>query len=298
MAGLGYALSVLIGVSLGFFGGGGSILTVPLMAYVFGLDAKVAIASSLLVVGGASASAAAQHWRAGNVDARTAALFGTAGMTGAYAGGRVSAFFDGSLLLLMFAVMMGVTAVAMWRGRRVPPESAVQRDPRRLLVQGLAVGSFTGLIGAGGGFLIVPALALWAGLPMPRAVGTSLVIIVMNCASGFAGYASHVDVPWPLVGLVTAAAIGGSFFGSGLARRVNPASLRRAFAAFVLAMAALILVREVDRWASDALAALPRTGPQLVFAALMLAAGLAAGRASRSLGGGRGEPDYEGGAGI
>jgi len=298
MAGLGYALSILIGVSLGFFGGGGSILTVPLMAYVFGLEAKVAIASSLLVVGAASASAAAQHWRAGNVDARAVLLFGAAGMVGAYAGGRLATFFDGSLLLLMFALMMAITAVAMWRGRRAPPESAVQRAPGRLAAQGLAVGFFTGLIGAGGGFLIVPALALWAGLPMPRAVGTSLAIIVMNTAAGFAGYAAHVAVPWRLVGLVTLAAIAGSFAGAAFAKRVNPAALRRAFAGFVLAMAAVILVREVDRWASDALAALPRTGPQLVFALLILGAGIIAGRASRSLEGARGEPDYEGGAGI
>jgi uncharacterized membrane protein YfcA len=174
----------------------------------------------------------------------------------------------------------------------------VQRAPQRLVVQGLAVGAFTGLIGAGGGFLIVPALALWAGLPMARAVGTSLVVIVMNCASGFAGYASHVTVPWLLVALVTVAAIAGSFLGAAFARRLNPAALRRAFAGFVLAMAVVILVREVDRWASDALAALPRTGPQLIFAVLMLAAGIAAGRASRSLGGARGEPEYEGGSGI
>ncbi len=298
MATLGTALSVLIGIALGFFGGGGSILTVPLLAYVFGLEAKIAIASSLVVVGAASASAAAQHWRAGNVDLRTAGSFGAAGMTGAYAGGRVATFLDGALLLLLFAVMMAITAVAMWRGRRAPPESAVQRAPARLVVQGLAVGTFTGLIGAGGGFLIVPALALWAGLPMQRAVGTSLVIIVMNCTAGFAGYASHVVVPWPLVAVVTLAAIAGSFLGSGFAKRVNPASLRRAFAGFVLAMAVLILAREVDQWASDALAALPRTGPQLVFAALLLAAGIAAGRATRSLAGGQGETDYEGGAGI
>jgi hypothetical protein len=195
--------------------------------------------------------------------------------------------------------MMGVTAVAMWRGRRAPPEGAVQRAPLRLVAQGLAVGSFTGLIGAGGGFLIVPALALWAGLPMQRAVGTSLVIIVLNCASGFAGYAAHVSVPGQLVALVSVAAIAGSFVGSAFAKRVNPASLRRAFAGFVLAMAVLILAREVDQWLSDALEALPHTGPQLVFAALMLAAGIAAGRASRSLGGAaHGEPDYEGGTGI
>jgi hypothetical protein len=298
VAALGYALSALVGIALGFFGGGGSILTVPLMAYVFGLEPKVAIASSLLVVGAASASAAAQHWRAGNVDARTALLFGAAGMTGAYAGGRAATFLDGSLLLLMFAVMMAITAVAMWRGRRAPSEGAVHRAPLRLVAQGLAVGLFTGLIGAGGGFLIVPALALWAGLPMRRAVGTSLAIIVMNAAAGFAGYASHVAVPWRLVGFVALVAIAGSFAGAMLAHRVNPASLRRAFAGFVLAMAALILAREVDRWASDALAALPRTGPQLLFAALMLGLGLGAGRASRGLTGAYTEPDYEGGAGI
>jgi hypothetical protein len=294
----GIALSTLIGVSLGFFGGGGSILTVPLMAYVFGLDPKVAIASSLLVVGAASVSAAAQHWRAGNVDGRTALVFGLAGMSGAYGGGRIATFLDGSLLLLMFAVMMAITAVAMWRGRRAPAAEAVQRAPGRLVAQGLAVGLFTGLIGAGGGFLIVPALALWAGLPMGRAVGTSLAVIVMNCVAGFAGYASHVSVPWALVAVVTAAAIAGSFAGAALARRVNPASLRRAFAGFVLAMAAVILVREVHVWASDALAALPRTGPQIVFALLLLAAGVAAGRASHSLSGSRGEPDWEGGGGI
>ncbi len=298
MAAFGFALSVAVGVALGFFGGGGSILTVPLMAYVFGLDAKVAIASSLVVVGGASLAAAAQHWRAGNVDVRTALLFGAAGMSGAYAGGRIATFLDGSLLLLMFAVMMAITAVAMWRGRRAPNESEVRRAPARLLAQGLAVGVFTGLIGAGGGFLIVPALALWAGLPMRRAVGTSLAIIVMNTSAGFAGYASHLEVPWRLVWLVTLAAVAGSFIGSALARRVNPASLRRAFALFVLAMAALILVREVDRWAADALAALPRTGPQLGFALVMLGLGLGAGRASRGMSGAPAEPDNEGGAGI
>ena len=115
---LGLALSLLIGVSLGFFGGGGSILTVPLLVYVFGLDPKTAIASSLLVVGIASMSGALHHWRAGNVDLRTGLVFGAAGMTGAYVGGRVGAFIDGTLLLLLFASMMVLTAVAMWQGRR------------------------------------------------------------------------------------------------------------------------------------------------------------------------------------
>jgi uncharacterized membrane protein YfcA len=298
VAALGYALSVLVGVSLGFFGGGGSILTVPLLAYVFGLAPKVAIASSLVVVGVASFAAAVQHARAGNVDGRAALLFGAGGITGAYLGGRVATLLDDALLLLMFAVMMAITALAMWRGRRTPAAGDVRRAPARLVAQGLAVGTFTGLVGAGGGFLIVPALALWGGLPMPRAVGTSLAIIVLNAAAGFAGYASHVSVPWALVAFVAAAAVAGSFAGAALARRTNPAALRRGFAGFVLAMAALILAREADRWASGALAALPRTAPQLAFAALMLALGVAAGRASRGLRGPRAVDDYEGGAGI
>lgn len=279
---LGLALSLLIGVSLGFFGGGGSILTVPLLVYVFDLDPKVAIASSLLVVGAASTFGSFHHWRAGNVDFRTGLLFGAAGMTGAYIGGRVGAFLDGTLLLLLFAAMMMLTAVAMWQGRRGRSAGApAKRSTPRLLLQGLAVGSFTGLVGAGGGFLIVPALALWAGLSMRAAVGTSLFIIVLNTLAGFLGYVSHVDINYLLVGEVTVMAIGGSFLGSHLANRIDPASLRRAFAVFVAVMAVFILVREADVWITTAEAALPSSVPQIIFALIMLGVGIAAGRATR-----------------
>jgi uncharacterized membrane protein YfcA len=279
---LGYVLSLLIGVSLGFFGGGGSILTVPLLVYVFGLDPKTAIASSLLVVGTASTSGAIHHWRAGNVNLRTGLLFGAAGMTGAYIGGRVGAYLDGTLLLLLFACMMVLTSVAMWQGRRArSPGPATQGATVRLVLQGLAVGSFTGLVGAGGGFLIVPALTLWAGLSMHVAVGTSLLVIVLNTMAGFLGYLNHVQVDFKLIGAVSVIAIAGSFVGSALATKINPASLRRAFAVFVLAMAAFILVREVDVWIKTAQEALPGTTPQIVFAVLMLAVGIAAGRVTR-----------------
>jgi uncharacterized membrane protein YfcA len=283
---LGLALSVLIGVSLGFFGGGGSILTVPLLVYVFGLDPKTAIASSLLIVGAASTTGVIQRWRKGNVDLRTGLLFGCAGMLGAYLGGRASAFIDGALLLLLFASMMALTAFAMWRGRGEAQSAAPElHSTPRLLAQGLAVGSFTGLVGAGGGFLIVPALALWAGLAMPVAIGTSLLVIVMNCLAGFSGYASHVAVDAHLVGAVMACAIAGSFLGSHLAHRVDPASLRRSFAAFVGVMAAFILVREAHVWIDSAREALPSSAPQLVFALVMLGIGIAAGRVSRRAGG-------------
>ncbi len=279
---VGLALAVLIGVSLGFFGGGGSILTVPLLVYVFGLDPKVAIASSLLVVGAASVTGAFQHWRAGHVDLRTGLWFGAAGMAGAYVGGRAGAYVDGTLLLLLFAAMMVLTATAMWRGRRPssqPPPS--EQATGRLVAQGFGVGLFTGLVGAGGGFLIVPALTLWAGLPMPTAVGTSLLIILLKSLAGFSGYAAHVQVDYALVAAVTAAAIAGSFAGSHLAHRVDPASLRRGFAGFVGAMAVFILVREAEVWLETARDALPVTAPQILFALLVLATGVTIGRATR-----------------
>jgi uncharacterized membrane protein YfcA len=282
MSALGLALSVLIGVSLGFFGGGGSILTVPLLVYVFGLEPKPAIAASLLIVALASISGAAQHARAGNVRLRTALVFGAAGMAGAYLGGRGAAWIDGRVLLLLFAGMMLVTSVAMWRGRRAATAPDAGRHAALMLAaQGLAVGVFTGLVGAGGGFLIVPALALWAGLPMPAAIGTSLVVIVFNSVAGFVGYASHVVVDPGLVAAVAGCAIVGSFAGARLAHAVDPASLRRAFAGFVLVMAAGILVREGSLVAAAAGAALPGTLPQLIFVLLMLGVGILLGRASR-----------------
>jgi uncharacterized membrane protein YfcA len=286
MSPIGLALSVLIGLSLGFFGGGGSILTVPLLVYVFGCGPKEAIASSLLIVAVASVSAALQHWRAGNLRVRIALVFGTTGMVGAYVGGRIGALLDGGVLLLLFAAMMILTALAMWRGRRAAARGSDNRVvPGKLVVQGLAVGSFTGLVGAGGGFLIVPALVLWAALPMPAAVGTSLMVIVLNCLAGFSGYAFHVTVDYALVAAVSACAVAGSLLGSRLAHVVDPAALRKSFAGFILVMGVLILGREGRLVVQTAAAALPATLPQLFFAVVMLAIGIFAGRVSRGAGG-------------
>jgi len=305
MSPVGLALALAIGVSLGFFGGGGSILTVPLFVYVFGLEPKDAIASSLLVVAIASMIGAAQHARAGNVRMREGLVFGMAGMVGAFLGGRVSAFIDGGVLLLLFASMMTVTALAMWRGRRAAPPGAAEphdgvdlASSGRLAAQGLVVGSFTGLIGAGGGFLIVPALALWARLPMPAAIGTSLTIIVMQSFAGFAGHAGHANVDVALVGSVTAIAIVGTVVGAMIARATDPARLRRAFAGFVLAMAVFILVREGTLVVQTAGEALPQTVPQLVFATIMLGLGLFTGRSTRRAEQAVWDLDFEQGEGI
>ena len=179
MIALTIALAVLVGVTLGLLGGGGSILTVPLLAYVAGMDAKQAIATSLLVVGVTSAVGAVSHARAGHVQWRAGLVFGAAGMAGAYAGGLLARFIPGTVLLIGFAAMMIAAAIAMLRGRK-NTGTGDQPDALpviKIVLEGLVVGLVTGLVGAGGGFLVVPALALLGGLPMPIAVGTSLVVM-------------------------------------------------------------------------------------------------------------------------
>nr|WP_240945456.1 sulfite exporter TauE/SafE family protein [Rhodococcus sp. HNM0569] len=236
---------MLVGVSLGLLGGGGSILTIPLLAYVAGMAVDDAIATSLLVVGVTSVVGAVSHARAGRVRWRTGLLFGLAGTIGALAGGLVSRVVPDTVLLLAFAVMMIATAVGMLRGRRTATRRSVPSTATILLL-GVAVGLITGLVGAGGGFLVVPALALLGGLPMPVAVGTSLVVIAMNTFAGFAGHLSAVSIDWPLAGAVTAAAVAGALVGGRLTARVDSDALRKGFGWFVLAMASVVLAQELS----------------------------------------------------
>lgn len=258
MIALTVVLAVFVGIALGLLGGGGSILTVPLLAYVTGMEAKQAIATSLLVVGSTSAIAAISHARAGRVQWRTGLIFGVAGMAGAYGGGLLARFIPGTLLLIGFAVMMIATAIAMLRGREdseVAPADPNHRIPvPKVVTEGLVVGLVTGLVGAGGGFLVVPALALLGGLPMPVAVGTSLVVIAMKSFAGFAGYLSSVTIDWTVAAMVTAAAVVGALAGARLTALVNPDSLRKAFGWFVLVMSSVILVEEVHPAAGIAMA--------------------------------------------
>ncbi|MFD0333095.1 sulfite exporter TauE/SafE family protein [Streptomyces erythrogriseus] len=218
----------------------------PLLVYVAGMDAKEAIATSLFVVGVTSAVGMVSHARGGRVRWRTGVLFGAAGMAGAYTGGLVGGHIPDVVLLIAFAVMMIVTAAAMLRGRRnVDPDRAPERLPvGRVLLDGAAVGLATGLVGAGGGFLVVPALALLGGLPMPVAVGTSLLVIAMKSAAGFAGYLSSVQIDWTLTLAVTGFAVVGSFVGARLAGRVPAHVLSRLFAWFVLAMGTFVLLQQ------------------------------------------------------
>ncbi|WP_330275888.1 sulfite exporter TauE/SafE family protein [Lentzea sp. NBC_00516] len=239
--------AVLVGLALAVLGGGGSILTVPILVYLAGQDPKQAIAMSLFVVGVTSAVGAVSHARAGRVRWRTGLVFGAAGMAGAYGGGRLAQFIPGTWLLMGFAVMMIATAVAMIRGRR----DSAQAKPRgelpvgRVVAEGVVVGAVTGLVGAGGGFLVVPALALLGGLPMAVAVGTSLVVIAMKSFAGLAGYLATVHIDWTLAALVTAAAVAGSLAGGRLAGRIPETLLRKGFGWFVLVMGGFVLAQQL-----------------------------------------------------
>ncbi|HSE08738.1 MAG TPA: sulfite exporter TauE/SafE family protein [Nocardioidaceae bacterium] len=239
------ALSLLVGVSLGVLGGGGSILTVPILVYVAGMEPKEAIAASLFVVGVTSAAGAISHARGGRVRWRTGLLFGTAGLIGAFLGGLLGGHLPGELLLVAFAVMMVATSIAMIRGRKVDESKAHRELPVfRVLLDGLVVGLVTGLVGAGGGFLVVPALALLGGLPMSVAVGTSLLVIAMKSLGGLAGYLSSVHLDWRLVIAVTVAAVVGSVVGGRVAGRIPEAALRKGFGWFVLVMGGFVLAQQ------------------------------------------------------
>jgi uncharacterized membrane protein YfcA len=248
--------AALIGLALGMLGGGGSILTVPVLVYVARVEPKTAIAMSLAVVGVTSAVGALGHWRAGNVNVRVAVLFGALAMAGAYAGARLSVFVSAALQLVLLGVVMLAAAASMLRGmpRRVAiagADNARPEVPHPLALRGIApvavgVGVLTGIVGIGGGFLVVPALVLFGRVPMQHAVGTSLVVIAMNCASGFVGHLEHVGIPWRFAGLFTGVAIMGILLGTHLARFVSHAALKRGFAVFLIATGAFVLYRNRD----------------------------------------------------
>ncbi|HEX6343274.1 sulfite exporter TauE/SafE family protein [Umezawaea sp.] len=275
---------MLVGLALGVLGGGGAILTVPILVFLAGVDAKQAIAMSLFVAGVTSAVGAVSHARAGRVRRRTGLLFGAAGMTGAYGGGRLAAFIPGAWLLVGFGVMMIVTAVAMIRGRKAGSTPAVHGELPigRVLVEGVVVGLVTGLVGAGGGFLVVPALALLGGLPMAAAVGTSLVVIAMKSFAGLAGYLATVEIDWTSALAVTVAAVVGSLLGGALAGRIPEELLRKGFGWFLVVMGGFLLAQQVPSTAWHAMA----TEPALWLVAIPLGALAATGwwahRRSRS----------------
>ncbi|HSD88108.1 MAG TPA: sulfite exporter TauE/SafE family protein [Kofleriaceae bacterium] len=244
---LGLALSLVIGISLGLLGGGGSTLTVPVIHYVFGVETHQAIALSLVVVGATSLVALIPHARAGRVQWKLGLAFGLACMVSAFFGGKLGAALPGRFLIDAFAVLMVAAGIAMLRRAHGPlaacrPENVSLRS---VLLIGVGVGLITGTLGAGGGFIIVPALTLAGGIAIREAVGTSLLVIAMNSAAGFAGTASEVHLDMRLLIAVTVVAVAGTFFGARLGRRLSPQHLQRAFGWFVIIVGLVMIIRDL-----------------------------------------------------
>jgi uncharacterized membrane protein YfcA len=247
MTALAAVLGLAVGLVFGLLGAGGSILTVPIMVFALGQDPKVAIVMSLPIVGGVALVGVTRHWRAGNVDLRTAIPFGIAAMVGAFGGARLARFLEGGTQLTLLALLMFGAAISMFRNASLPDAPAAIDGDRKLGPMVLALGAFTGvltgLVGIGGGFLLVPALVLLAKVPMHSAVGTSLVVITMNTVAGYLGYLGSVDVPWRIVAMFGGIAAVGVVIGIALLPRFPQATLKRAFAVLLVAVATFILYR-------------------------------------------------------
>ncbi|HEX2721938.1 MAG TPA: sulfite exporter TauE/SafE family protein [Gemmatimonadaceae bacterium] len=249
---LGAGLALLVGLVLGLLGGGGSVLTVPVLIYALHVPVKQAIATSLCVVGLVAFIGFLTHARQKTVAIKAALAFGPFAVVAAYAGAILARHIAATLQLIVFAVVGLAGSVMMFRGTSIKsstPETthfhftADKRTLFFLALEGLAVGLLTGIIGVGGGFLIVPALVLVAKLPMRLAVGTSLLVITMNALSGFAGYAGTIPIDWALVTWFTAVAALGSITGTVFSKRVPQRQLRQAFGVLLMGVSLYVLYR-------------------------------------------------------
>ena len=256
-------LGFLIGLSLGALGGGGSILAVPVLVYAAGQDAKAATATSLLLVGAAALVGMGAHWRAGRVRVDIGVMFGVAGIGGSLAGSALNHHLDPDVLLLGFAGLVGVAAWRMLTGcptctnvgdaRELSERAGTtlivtrRRIDRRtvltVLVAGTAVGFLTGLFGVGGGFVIVPALALGLKLPMPQAIGTSLLVIAINSGVALTTRVATTSIDWHITLPFTIAAVAGVLSGGKVANRLDPTRSLRWFAGLLVAVAAYTAIR-------------------------------------------------------
>ncbi len=243
------------GLVLGIFGSGGAIITTPALLYLLHVAPKSAIAMSLGVIAITATLAAAQHWRRGNVDLKVTAAFGLFSVAGTYLGARIGVLTPAVVQLTVFALVMYAAAWRMLRPARrhrsagAAVVAATPFDSRlglaKVALVSVGVGALAGLVGVGGGFLIVPALVLFAGLEMKRAIGTSLAVVSLNSIAGFAGYMGDVRIDYELVGLFAAIAVAGSIVGTRLAHRLSAEHLKRAFAVFLLVVASDILLKNV-----------------------------------------------------
>lgn len=259
---IGYLASALIGISLGLIGGGGSILTVPVLVYLLDVNAVEATAYSLFIVGSTALVGAYPKYKQGLVNVKTAIIFGIPSIIAVFLTRKLlvpaiptELFSVGGLLItksilmmLLFAVLMVFASVSMIKDQKVgsAKNNADQKfNYPMILLEGAVVGMLTGLVGAGGGFLIIPALVLFTGLPMKEAVGTSLLIIAAKSLIGFTGDLGHFEMNWSLLIIVSSIAIAGIFLGNYLSLKIDGAKLKKGFGWFVLVMGIYIIIKEL-----------------------------------------------------
>lgn len=235
---------VAVGGVLGVLGGGGSILTVPLFVYAGQLAPREAIASSLFVVAATSAAAVVARLRSGLIDFKVGIPFAATAMLGASAGGRLASFVAPNFLLIGFALVMLATSASMLRRRKPLSALPARASLTKVLVVALPTGLLSGLVGAGGGFLVVPALTLFAGLGMPSAVATSLFVITLQSAAALVAQPAVGNLDLTLLSAVSFAAILGALGATRLSRHVSAKQLRTAFGWLVLVMGVFVLVRQ------------------------------------------------------
>ncbi len=261
-------LGGVVGFVLGVLGGGGSILAVPIFLYVLHVPAKPAIAMSLAVVGLSAFVGFLTHWRQGTVALSVALPFGMFAMLGAFVTARLTHLVPAPVQLTLFAAFAFAAAIFMLRDASKPAEAELATPPNRsdrprftpkLIPQALGVGILTALVGAGGGFVIVPSLVLVAGVPIRPAVGSSLLIITLNALSGFIGYIGLVPIDWPLIGAFGATAAVGAVIGTRYMRRVPQRRIKQAFAILILVLGAYLVAQRTVRASRDRQAATERT---------------------------------------
>ncbi|QXV66854.1 sulfite exporter TauE/SafE family protein [Mucilaginibacter sp. 21P] len=258
-----YAAAAFIGISLGLIGGGGSIMTVPVLVYLFGTNPLLATSYSLFIVGSTSMVGAYSNYRKGLVSFKTALLFGLTSISTVFLTRKfliplipehIAQFgsFEltaGILTMVLFAILMVAAAVAMINsGRNKEATRSVGKtelNVPKLLGYGITIGLATGLLGAGGGFLLIPTLVLLVGLQMKEAVGTSLLIIALNSLVGFTGDQGHFQIDWPFLIKVTAIAIAGIFIGGAINKNIDGSKLKIGFGWFILLMGILIITKEL-----------------------------------------------------